>query len=274
MQPPQPVDVLHLFPEERAALLDLISKLSQDEWERPTACAGWSVHDVVLHVLGGDLAKLSRGRDGFMGVRAEPGETVLATVNRLNDEWVRAARRLSPRVATDLLAAAGPPLFDYFASLDLSALGERVSWAGPGSAPVWLDVAREYTEHWHHQQHVRDAVGMPGLTEPRYLAPVIATFVHALPHAYRDVAAAAGTAVQFLVGGEAGGDWSVVREGDGWRLYQGAPARATARVGLDAGTAWRLFTKIVSPQEAALRAELEGDPALAEPALHAIAIIA
>src|SRR6266852_4119801 len=74
-----------------------------------------------------------------------------------NDDWVRAARRLSPHVMRDLLAAAGPLLFAYFASLDLAATGGPVSWAGPAPAPVWLDVAREYTERWHHQQHIRDA---------------------------------------------------------------------------------------------------------------------
>lgn len=199
---------------------------------------------------------------------------MLAFVNRLNDEWVRAARRLSPRVAADLLAVVGPPLFDYFASLDLSALGERVSWAGPGPAPVWLDVAREYTERWHHQQHVRDAVGVPGLTERRHLAPVIATFVHALPRTYRDVDADAGTAVQLHVRGDAGDDWAVVRESAGWRLYRGMPPHASARISLDGDTAWRLFTKIITPEVAARRATFEGTRALAEPALRAIAIIA
>jgi hypothetical protein len=59
-----------------------------------------------------------------------------------------------------------------------------VSWVGPDPVPNWLDVAREYTERWTHQQQARDAVGMPGLREPTFMAPVLATFVHALPQAF------------------------------------------------------------------------------------------
>src|SRR5262249_37240787 len=152
-----------------------------------------------------------------------PDEPIVAFVNRINDEWMRAARRLSTPVLRDLLAQVGQPLFAYFASLDLMAIGPGVSWAGLPRAPVWLDVAREYTERWHHQQHTRDAVGKPGQTEPRFLHPIIATFVHALPVAFRDATAAEGTAVQIHVTGESGGDWSVVREDNSWRLYAGAP---------------------------------------------------
>ena len=64
-----------------------------------------------------------------------------------------------------------------------------MSWAGPEPAPVWLDLAREYTERWHHQQHIRDAVNKPGLKDPHWMAPVLAAFVWAMPHAYRDLSA-------------------------------------------------------------------------------------
>src|SRR5439155_13744579 len=160
---------------------------------------------------------------------------------------MRAARRLSPRVARDLLAVVGQPLFDHFASLDPLALGGPVSWAGPAPAPVWLDVAREYTERWHHQQHIRDAVGRPGQTTRRFLHPVLATFAHALPVTFGDVAAPLGTAVQLRVTEEAGGDWTVRREAERWRLFVGEPETFAARVTLDPRTAWRLFTRGISP---------------------------
>src|SRR5438105_2312877 len=140
LRPPDPVQVLDLFAQERAALLELLSGLSEEEWERPTACAGWSVKDVALHILGGDLGNLSRRRDGFRTQNSSPGEDLVEFVNRINEEWVQVARRLSPRVLIDLLGFAGPQLFDYFASLDLSAQGGGVSWAGLDPAPVWLDV--------------------------------------------------------------------------------------------------------------------------------------
>jgi hypothetical protein len=184
-----------------------------------------------------------------------------------------AARRLSPAVLVELLAVAGQPLFDYFATLNLEALGNPVTWAGPRPAPVWLDVAREYTERWHHQQHIRDAVGRPGQTEPRYLRPVLATFVHALPVALKDVSAAEGTALSLRIKGAAGGEWSAVREGDGWQLYEGSPEAPAGRVTLEADTAWRLFTKGVTPEVAQERARAAGDSGLTDRVFQVVAII-
>lgn len=73
-------------------------------------------------------------------------------VNRLNQEWVVAARRMSPRLLRELLALIGPQVESYFSSLDVEAIGSPVSWAGPDPAPVWFDIAREFTERRHHQQ--------------------------------------------------------------------------------------------------------------------------
>ena len=274
MRPPDPIQTIDVLPAERARLLNLLSQLSDQEWETPTACAGWSVKDVALHLWGNDLGRLSRGRDGFSGAAPEEGESLVAFINRLNESWVRATRRLSPRVLRDHLRLSGEQTFAFFASLDPTALGEPVSWAGPEPAPTWLDLAREYTERWHHQQHIRNTVGAAGLTERRFLAPVLATFVHALPHTFRAVVAPPGTAVHLHIDGESGGDWSVARERGGWVLYSGAPAEPAARLTIDQTIAWRVFTKGLSPADAERQATLEGDRRLARRVLEAVAIIA
>lgn len=274
MRVPDPVDTLALFAPDREALLALLASLTEPEWGKSTACTGWTVKDVALHMLGVDLGNLSNRRDRFSGLSPTSGESIVTFVNRINDEWMRAARRLSAPVLRDLLASVGPPLFDYFASLDLQAQGGGVSWAGLAAAPVWLDVAREYTERWHHQQHIRDAVGKPGQTDRRFLYPVLATFAHALPVAFRDVAAPEGAAIQIHLIGEAGGDWSVVREGTAWRLFEGAAESPSARVALAASTAWRLFTKGISADVARRIATIDGDEALGARVLQAVAIIA
>jgi len=276
LRPPEPVMVLDLFAEERSALLELLGQLSEEEWELPTPCAGWSVKDVALHILGGDLSNISRRRDRFEApsTRVRADESIVALVNRNNHQWVVAARPLSPRIIRELLAFSGPPLFDYFFSIDLSEMGGKVSWAGPDDAPVWLDVAREYTERWLHQQHIRDATGKPGLTDRRYMGPVLATFVYALPVAFRDVAAQPGRVVHLHISGDAGGDWALVREPAGWRLYEGEPAASDARVDIDQHTAWRLFTKGMTSAEAAKVVSLQGDRQLGRHSLEALSIIA
>lgn len=273
MRVPEPVEVGALFAPDRAALLDVLGALTEDEWARPLACPGWSVKDVALHLLGVDLANVSRRRDGFRGLAPLAGESVRAFVDRINGEWVRATRRLSPRVIVELLAAVGPPLFTYFQSLDSAALGAPVTWAGPEPAPVWLDVARQYTERWHYQQQIRAAVGRPGQTERRFLHPALATFAHARPMAFRYVNSAPGTAVAVHVRGEAGGDWVVVRVETRWRLYAGLAASPQAIVTLDPDVAVRVFTRGLTPHEAAPLVVIEGQRDLGVGVLHAVAIL-
>jgi uncharacterized protein (TIGR03083 family) len=275
--PKPPVDVLDLFPRERECLLQLLAALPPDRWSAPTACPGWSVKDLAAHLLGDDLGKLARDRDrpARQAAPAAPSwDDLVALVDRLNQEWVVALRRLSPRVLTDLLAWSGARVQAYFRSLDPMALGRPVSWAGPDPAPTWLDVAREYTERWLHQEQIREAVGAPGLRDRALFHPVLDTFVHALPRAYREVGAAGGTHVRLVVSGDAGGEWSLVRQGGRWGLFVAVETPPACVVSLHEDLAWRLFTRGVDVTVARRRCSIEGDEALGVPALRAVAIVA
>ncbi|MFL6427432.1 MAG: maleylpyruvate isomerase N-terminal domain-containing protein [Acidobacteriaceae bacterium] len=240
-----PILIADLFPEVRRELLQVLNDLSPAEWERQTAAPLWSVKDVALHLLGGDASNLSRRRDAFR-LPGKPianyGELV-AFLNKWNAQWVTAARRMSPRVVCDLLSFTGPQIAEYFTSLDPFAVGEPVSWAGPDPAPVWLDVAREYTEQWHHQQQIRDATARPPLYARRLFLPVLDTFMRAVPHVYRDVAAAEGTAVEIRITGDAGGAWFLSRGGQGWELLLECDSEPAASIAIPQDTAWRLFMK-------------------------------
>jgi len=271
---PRPIVVGPLFRQDGAALVALLTDLSPREWTLPTVCAGWNVRDVALHVLGGDLGSLSRRRDGFPALEPRPDETLGAFLARVNQQWVETARRFSPHLVIELLRTSGPQLADYFDTLEPDALGGPVSWAGPGPAPVWLDVAREYMERWVHQQHIRDAVSRPGQGEATFSAPVIAASMHALPKALGTQAAEVGTSVVVEIEGDAGGEWSVINEPDGWALFEGAARDARTTISLSGDAWWRVVTLGMTPDDAWQRARAHGDPALARAALGAVAIIA
>jgi len=271
------VVVTHLFAPERASLIELLSVLTAGQWQAPTVCSGWSVKDVALHLLGNDIDLLSRRRDGVAPADtpskpADFGELV-ASLDRLNQTWVEATRRISPRLLCELLAVTGQATERYLAGLQLFAVEESVSWVRPEPVPNWLDVARQYTERWTHQQQIRDAVGVPGLKEPAFLAPVLATLVHALPRAFSDVSAAVGTTVEVMISGEAGGCWVLTHTPRGWELGAGPALAPRARVTLDAETAWRLWTKGIRPAAAQPAVSISGDQAFGLPVLDAVAII-
>ncbi len=276
MKRPEPILVVDLFPPLLEALIELLNSLSDDDWQKATVCKGWSVKDIAAHLLGGDVSILSRKRDQYLfsGDPIKEWDELVALINHLNAVWVQATARLSPRLLTDLLRFTGEQVCECFKTLDPQVLGDPVNWAGSDGAPVWLDLAREYTERWHHQQQIRDAVGKAGMTERKFFAPVLDAFIRALPHTYRKVEAASGTLITLRVTGDAGGRWSLLRENQEWNLYVDADVEPQAEVIIDQDTAWRLFTKGVS-QEAALRtAKIRGDEALAHHALNMISVIA
>ena len=275
MRRPGQIAVTGRFPALRVHLLELLARLSPDDWARPTAARLWSVKDVAAHLLGGDLGILSRKRDGFRprAVAAVSYGELVRLVNDSNEEWVAAARRMSPPLLQELLAFTGPQVEAHFASADPEAMGVPVSWAGPDPAPAWLDLAREFTERWHHQQQIRDATANPPLYNPYFLSPVLDTFVRALPHGFRHAPAPEGTTVRIEISGDAGGVWFLVRAGHAWELSLDSETPPAAAVVLPQDTAWRMFTKGVDGEAARRAAAVSGDPVLALPIFGTVAVI-
>ena len=229
---------------------------------------------MAAHLLGGDIGILSRKRDGFrpQAVAAVTYSGLVGLVDRSNEEWTLAARRMSPRLLCEMLAFTAGQVEACFAEADPEAMGVPVSWAGPIPAPVWFDIAREFTERWHHRQQIRDATANPPLYDPYLLSPVLDTFVRALPHAFRHASAPQGTALRFEIAGGAGGVWFLVRT-EAWELALDSDTAPTAAVVLPQDAAWRMFTRGVDRDEARRLAVIRGDPALASPIFRTVAVI-
>jgi uncharacterized protein (TIGR03083 family) len=277
MEPMTPIHTAELFPGLHAELVALLRGLDDAGWRAPTVAGAWRVRDVAAHLLDGDLRKLSICRDGnALGGDGPPPsfEAVVHVINDANASGVAYARRLSPRVITDLLEVTGRWVSDYVAALpphDTSVFS--VAWAGEDRSENWMDTGREYTERWHHQMQIRDAVGAPGLLQRRWLHPLLDLSVRALPRAYAGVDAAPGTAVVLQVDAEGENAWSVVRQTSGWEVFRGAAPDAATRIVADADTAWRLFYNALPSDAARTRLTIEGDAALAEPMLRARSVM-
>jgi hypothetical protein len=148
-----------------------------------------------------------------------------------------------------------------------------VSWAGERQSANWFDIAREYTERWHHQQQIRVAVNRLGISGRNLYFPVLETFMRGLPHTFRSVEASEGTLVQIDVLGEAGGSWFLERVDGAWTLATPAPSpQATLRINQE--LAWQVFTKAVASRDAEQQVEISGDRSLALRVLSLVAILA
>jgi uncharacterized protein (TIGR03083 family) len=275
-----------LFLPLQEELLGVLRGLPAGAWDLPTSSRRWRVREIAAHILDGQLRRISSQRDGH----APPPPTtpirghddLVRFLNDLNASFVETSRRLSPRVLIELLEWAAPRLEATARGTDPhGAAVFAVSWAGETRSAAWFDLARDLTEHWHHQQQIRLAAGIPLLLDARYAVPVMDTFARALPFTYRDVSAPDGASVEIAIALAPPLErvYLLRREGGRWLLEEG-PADATAgaqapkaRISLDGESAWRIFTGGLAREEARRRATVSGDETLAAPFFDVVAIM-
>ncbi|NHA70149.1 maleylpyruvate isomerase family mycothiol-dependent enzyme [Phycicoccus flavus] len=130
------VDAAALARDERADLLGTVRALTPEQWSAPSLCAGWSVRDVVAHVLSYDelgvpglVATFVRG-----GLRFDPVNAV-------------ALRRYRDHTPADLVALLEAHLEPRGLT---AALGGRIG----------------LTDGLVHHQDVRRGLGLPPRTIP------------------------------------------------------------------------------------------------------------
>lgn len=277
MKPVEPIYTVELFLPLSRELLSVLKSLQPKDWARSTICSPWTVKDVAAHLLGGNLGRLWNRDVALATLDYSPQhyDDLLRLINHNNALWVQAVERISPENLIEFLELTDRRLDDHFRNLAPHEPAKiTVAWAGNSLSPNWFDIAREYTEKWHHQQHIREAVGKPLLTQRKWLYPVIDTFMRGLPHAYRNMEATNGTSISVQITGEAGGEWSLIRDGGQWNLFEGSDPHAISRVQLDQNLAWRLFTKGVIQGEARQLVHIHGDVTLGEHVLGMVSIMA
>lgn len=238
-----PFDVAPLFLTERARLGELLAGLAPGDWRRPSPCPGWTVLGLCAHLAGDDLSFLARHRDAHFGTPGPDDATdFIAWLDDMQDEWVRAARRLSPRIVADLLAWSGPQVAAVLRAEDARARTASVSWAGTGPVPVWLDQARELSEYWIHRQQLLTAVGRPGDLRADLAGPVLDGLRWAYPFRLGQLPSRPGDTVTIAISGPVERTWVLVASPAGWEFRDAPGPCVIASLGLTTGQAWRLLT--------------------------------
>ncbi len=273
-----PIPTVHLFSQLDEKLIALLRSLSPDDWSKYTVAKQWTVKDVATHLLDGNIRMLSIVRDNFFGEapgKIESYQDLVDFLNRLNADWVKATKRMSPSVLIELLEITGKEYASCVAKLDpFKPAVFSVAWAGEAQSLNWFHIAREYTEKWHHQQQIREAVNKPGIMSRELYYPLIDTFMQALPHTYRNIQANEDQVVKVTVTSESGGDWFLIYKNSGWMLRKDKPVQIDSTVVIDPDTAWKLFTKALSGSEAEKRIKFTGDESLGKPILSMLSVMA
>jgi uncharacterized protein (TIGR03083 family) len=152
--------VVHRVELARAILL--LRDLTVDEWRRPVdppEFAGWTVHDVVVHLVANQTLLASQLGVPMAGIP----ETATDNEGRTAQARARHAGRPPAHAVAELEAAADAT--DATVTVRGEArLNERISWWG-GQATTEVAVLVRAFETWTHADDIRRAIGT-GMVDP------------------------------------------------------------------------------------------------------------
>lgn len=141
------------------AIEAVLAGLPDDAWQSPTSLPGWTVHDVVSHIVGTELM-LSGEPNPEPGVDVAAREHVRNDIGAINERWVEQLRPESPAA---MLAKFREVTTRRKAALSAMPLQEwntvTFTPAGPDSYGRFMRV--RVFDCWVHEHDIRDAVGRP-----------------------------------------------------------------------------------------------------------------
>ena len=213
---------------EFAAIDDLLTSLSPEEWRAPTALPGWDVQANVAHVIGTEAMLLGEANP-TVDVDTASLPHVRNDIAAFNEVWVIALAGASP---AEMLDAYRQRVSARLAVLrDMTAEG----WASDSFTPAGPDTYGRFMrvramDTWMHEQDIRDAVSRPGHESGPVVELALDEMQSALGYVVGKRAGAPdGTSVTFDLTGESGRQIHVAVEGRA-AVVESLPAPATATV--------------------------------------------
>jgi uncharacterized protein (TIGR03083 family) len=175
------IDVDAVMPEPYAGVVrqrdrfaHALGALDASQWEAPSRCEGWSVHDVVLHLEGVNrfwTLSIDAGR------RGEPTR-FLATFDpvAVPAQLVAAARGAEPEGTLAAFVESNAELARALGALD------DAGWSLPAEAPPGHLAMRALAMHalWDSWVHERDVLLPLGLGQPREDDEILACLAYAV----------------------------------------------------------------------------------------------
>jgi uncharacterized protein (TIGR03083 family) len=157
-----PDDALAPVVRQRRRLASILATLDDDQWATPSRCGGWSVQDVVAHLVGVTTfwqASVAAGRHGTP-------TTILANFDPAATPPMMVApmRSLAPVEVLDRLTAADDGFLGAIADLDEDGWA-TLAEAPPGHMPVRLVCAHALWDSWVHERDIVLPLGLSPTVE-------------------------------------------------------------------------------------------------------------
>jgi uncharacterized protein (TIGR03084 family) len=156
-------DIFEALGEQNHELLSMVTALAEDQFALPSACKGWSVSDVLLHLAQTNEMATSSASSrlaGFAGGRENSESSVRTDVNDIVAGAVERERGAS---GSEVLARWVKSADDMVEALEACDPAARVQWVAGDMAPRTLATTR-LAETWLHTGDV--CIGL-GIGQPK-----------------------------------------------------------------------------------------------------------
>ncbi|MCX4455483.1 maleylpyruvate isomerase family mycothiol-dependent enzyme [Streptomyces sp. NBC_01340] len=253
------------------AISELVSPLVEGEWNRRTPCPGWSVRDLVSHVIGLDCEMLGDPRP----IHTLPRDLFHVTNEhqRYMEMQVDVRRH---HTAPEMTSELEYTIIRRNRQLRNESRQPDAKVRGPLGTEVTLEQAmrKRAFDVWVHEQDLRTSLRAPGNLDSPGAHIVRDELLGALPKVVaKDAGAPANSAVVFDIHGPLEFLRTVRVDADGRGSIDGAPSLGpAATLTLDWETYFRLACGRVTADAVSDRIKTEGDPELTTAILRNFAV--
>jgi uncharacterized protein (TIGR03083 family) len=169
-----------------SSVLELCEPFDEADWDKATACPGWTVKDQVAHLAGAEGMFLGRPQPPALAQRPSH---IRNDVGAANEAAVEVRRSWTGRQVLDELREISEERLAQLRKMSDEDLAKD-SWTpvGPGT---YRDLIRVRAfDAWVHEQDIREAVGRPGHLEGPVAENALARCLMAMPFVVGKKAAA------------------------------------------------------------------------------------
>lgn len=136
----------------------LSAELDEDAWRAPTDCPGWSVADVMAHIIG--IEAMTLGEDA-PDIDLPDYDHVGSDIGKMNEVWVESTRSMSKDELLARFDDVTSRRLAWLRSLDEEGFGAD-AWTPAGPGTVRDQIPFRIFDSWVHEQDIRRAVDRPG----------------------------------------------------------------------------------------------------------------
>jgi uncharacterized protein (TIGR03083 family) len=264
--------VIAILAEEWDAIDKLGRDLGDPEWDLPSECPGWTVRDVLSHLIG--IERVLLGDPSPEPLTVLPPH-VGNEIGARNEAWVE-PRRSRP----------GPVVLEEFRDITARRLADLRSWPGSrfdeiGPSPIGEVPYREFMrvrvmDCWVHEQDIRVATGRPGHASGPAAQLSLERLVSAIPFVVgKQAGAPEGSSVRFTLRESPPRSIDVVVRDGRAKTVPGLDGQPTASLDMAVEVFWRLTCGRVDGKAARLAGlvEVAGNDELASRVLDAMAFM-